>query len=102
MFASLKREWKLLINAKPGRRFVEHHKRHHDSESGTGSTWKSVVIGVGAFALLICGILLSLTPGIPGFVLWIPPLALLGTRSGKIAAFLDRTETAVRRMIHRR
>lgn len=53
------------------------------------TTWGYVAAGL---ALVIGGLVLSLPPGVPGFLLWIPGLALLAARFKGLAMLLDRLE----------
>jgi hypothetical protein len=81
----------------PGRRFVDHHERTRRREGVRGSAWRSSGIAVVGLVLLVCGLVLSLPPGVPGFLLWIPGLALIASRSRYISILLDRLEAGTRR-----
>ena len=100
MLKLLKREWTQLVKSKPGYRFSERNERHSLS-TNPARPWKTVAIMVGALVLLVAGVLLSLAPGIPGFVLWIPALGILAARSKVLAAFFDRMELFLRRILRR-
>jgi hypothetical protein len=54
-------------------------------------------VGVG-LVLLISGLVLSLPPAVPGFLLWIPGLSLIAARSKRISILLDRLEVWARKM----
>jgi hypothetical protein len=56
---------------------------------------------IAGLALLIGGFLLSLPPGVPGFLLWVPGLALLAARFRGFAALLDGLEVRSRRIWQR-
>jgi sulfite exporter TauE/SafE len=92
MLQKLKSELREIKHGLPGRRFSDHYNRSRQSESASGSVWKKWAYIVLGLLLLIVGLLLSLPPGIPGFLLWIPGLALLAARSKTLAKLLDRTE----------
>lgn len=98
MLEKLKEEYRSIKSGDPGSRFTDHYKQHKESE-GDNPTWWSkfgyVAIGL---VLLIAGGLLSIPPGFPGFLLWIPGLALLAARSKVLAMMLDRTEAWGRRV----
>jgi hypothetical protein len=99
MFKTLKRTFGGLAKGEPGRRFKDHHERHGESESPQGATWKTVAyVGAGG-TLLVAGLLLSLPPGVPGFLLWVPGLGLLAARFRLLARWLDRSELIIRRVL---
>ena len=92
MLQKLKSELREIKRGTPGRRFADHYyrsSRTDDASGSAGKKWGYVVLGL---LLLIVGLLLSLPPGIPGFLLWIPGLALLAARSKTLAMLLDRIE----------
>jgi hypothetical protein len=95
MLAKLRKTFKELRDGEPGRRFRDHHDRHREDEDG-GSRWKTAAFVAGGVLLLVAGLLLSLPPGIPGFLLWIPGLGLLVSRFRWLAAVLDRMESLAR------
>jgi hypothetical protein len=81
--------WRPLLKARPGERFVRHH-RHAVRAS---SHWT----GVGGVLLIVLGIALSLTPG-PGFAFVLVGAALLAARSLTLARRLDQMELRMRRL----
>jgi hypothetical protein len=92
MLQKLKSEFRAIKNGTPGQRFIEHYNRSRRDEGASKSAlkkWAYVSLGL---VLLVVGLLLSLPPGIPGFLLWIPGLALLAARSKSLAKLLDRIE----------
>jgi hypothetical protein len=97
----LKRTFREVRNGKPGRRFIDHHDRTRRSESGNETAWRNVAHIAGGVVLLAAGLLLSLPPGVPGFLLWIPGLALLASRLRWLAMLLDYAEVLGRRVIGR-
>jgi hypothetical protein len=100
VFDHLKAEFEQLKSSRPGHRFQDHHdrkRREEGSRSRARRRWTNVAyIAIGS-ALIIGGLVFSLTPGIPGFVLFIPGLALLVARSARLARVLDQFELRLRR-----
>lgn len=97
MLGQLKRTFDSLRRGEPGHRFVDHHERRKKAEGSSGP-WKSagyIILGV---VLLAAGFLLSLPPGVPGFLLWIPGLGLLAVRFRILAVYLDKSELLGRRL----
>ncbi len=86
---------KRLADGPPGKRFIQYHQHQRAREKG-GSRWHTAAHIAAGVMLLVAGLLLSLPPGVPGFLLWIPGLALLVSRLRPFAVFLDRTEAFVR------
>jgi len=92
MLRKLKAEFREVRKGVPGRRFVDHHERTRRREGARGSVLRSSgFVGLG-LVLVICGLVLSLPPGVPGFLLWIPGLALIASRSRYVSVLLDRLE----------
>jgi UPF0716 family protein affecting phage T7 exclusion len=87
-----------LKNGAPGKRFIEHHERHRQSENPSQTKWKTVAYVVAGVILLVVGALLSLVPGIPGIVLGIPAIGLLVARLRSVAVLMDRMEVIGRRV----
>ncbi|HTE41575.1 MAG TPA: hypothetical protein VK629_12135 [Steroidobacteraceae bacterium] len=96
MLESYKRNWAQLAKSKPGHRFLASYERRHETGSTKIAAWKTAGLTLVAVALLIAGAFLSLIPGIPGFVLAIPALGILGSRSRRLAKLLDRAELTLR------
>lgn len=94
----LKEDFRKLKKGEPGRRFIDHYRRHRKSESRRETGWKTAAYIAAAVVLLTIGALLSLVPGVPGIVLGIPAIGLLVARLKFFARFLDRAEIAARRM----
>lgn len=98
MLEKLKAEFRSIKGGDPGSRFIDHYEQNKKNE-GANPTWWSkfgyVAIGL---VLVIVGVLLSIPPGLPGFLLWIPGLALLAARSKFLAKVLDRVEAWGRRV----
>lgn len=100
MLQRLKSDFRELKKGIPGRRFVEHYERRRQREHGKGNLWKTVGFVIAGLLLLILGLLLSIPPGFPGFLLWIPGLGLLAARLKSFAIFLDRLELLARKVWH--
>lgn len=87
----------LLADA-PGERFQnEYRKRRNRRERW----WVSVAMLSGAALLAVVGLLLSIPPGMPGFLLWIPALGIIASRTRPVAKWMDRLEIWTRRMTER-
>lgn len=99
LFSSLKDDVKRLLRAEPGRRFTGHYRQHRLREGRRETAWKSTAFIVLGSLLLFAGLLLSIPPGIPGFVLWLPGLVLMVARLKGFAVLLDRSELVVRKLI---
>jgi UPF0716 family protein affecting phage T7 exclusion len=96
-----KAELKLLAAGEPGKRFLEFHERRRARERNA-TKWRTTAYVVAGVVLFAGGVLISLPPGVPGFFLWIPGLALLVARFRAFAIFLDRTEAFIRRLFGQR
>ena len=98
---TLKRDFSLLVEGKPGSRFREHHRRHRQAEGRATSAWKTAGYLLLGATLVTAGLVLSIPPGLPGFLLWIPGLGLLVARLRVLAALLDRGELWLRKIAER-
>jgi hypothetical protein len=97
MLQKLKSEFREVKNGAPGRRFVDHYERSRRREDGRGRVLRSWgYVGVG-LVLLIGGLVLSLPPTVPGFLLWIPGISLIASRSRRISILVDRLEVWARK-----
>jgi len=101
VFNKLKSDFSLLVEGKPGSRFRDHHRRHRQAEGRATSAWKTAGYLLLGATLLTAGLVLSIPPGLPGFLLWIPGLGLLVARLGVLAALLDRGELWLRKIAGR-
>jgi hypothetical protein len=88
----IKSEFRKIKDGAPGRRFVDHYERSRRREDGRGTLWRTLGYVAAGLVLIICGLVFSLPPGVPGFLLWIPGLALLVSRFKSLAMLLDRLE----------
>lgn len=97
MLQKLKSDFREIKDGAPGRRFADHYERRKQREGAKGNLWKTLGYVIVGLALLIGGLLLSLPPGVPGFLLWIPGLGLLTARFKSFGILLDRLELLVRK-----
>lgn len=98
MWRKLKRDANELRQAKPGSRFRRFHRRR----TGTGEHRMVTMLYIaGGVALIIVGIILSISPVVPGFFLVIAGVALIVARVRPVALWLDRLEIRLRGWIAR-
>jgi UPF0716 family protein affecting phage T7 exclusion len=91
-----------IARDEPGRRFTAHHQRHRQRESRRAAAWKTAGYVIAGVLLIAAGLILSIPPGVPGFLLWIPGIGLLAARFRALAAGLDRAELFLRRIVGKR
>ena len=84
--------WRALLNGRAGRRFIRYHEHVHKRAS-----YLSMAVGI---AVVVLGLLLSLTPG-PGFVFLLLGAAMLAGQSRSLARALDRCEIRLRKAMRR-
>jgi hypothetical protein len=101
MLEKMKESFRALSKGAPGRRFTDHHEERQRQEGEQGAGKTALYTGVGV-ALLVVGALLSIPPGVPGFLLWLPGLGLLVARFKALAVVLDRAEMFFRRLFRMR
>ena len=84
----------------PGRRFIDYYnyRRTRKNES-VAKHWGMIFLGC---LLLVVGTLLGPIPVIPGFVLAVPGIAILCSRSKTAARLLDAAERLLRKILRRR
>ena len=82
----------------PGQRFQNAHERWKGSNK---SRVLDIVIVISGVLLIAIGAALSLIPGIPGIILGIPGLALIATRSRRLALWMDWTELKCRKLVQK-
>ena len=87
-----------LLEDTPGERFQNEYRRRKNRREHWGV---SVAVLSGAAFLVLIGLLLSIPPGMPGFLLWIPALGIIASRTRPVAAFMDRLEIWSRRAAER-
>lgn len=86
MWTKLKHAFRRFKKAKSGERFAN---AHEDLKSRGPA---GVLLPVAGVILVVAGLLLGLIPGVPGVVLAVAGLALISTRSRKMARWLDWSE----------
>ena len=91
-FARLRDTYRFLIAGQPGQRFRALNERRR----GQPRTPAGIAIGA---SLVLIGLFLSLPPGIPGFLLWIPGFGILAARSRALARWLDQGELWLRKLV---
>jgi hypothetical protein len=94
VIGKLRRTYREIVRAPAGRRFHRYHQRRR----GRTGRWHAAVYGGSGLLLVILGFVLSLPPLVPGFLLWLPGLALIAAQFDGVARFLDRIECRVRRL----
>lgn len=97
MISKLKKIMRQLRRGKPGRRFVEHYHQHKHHNTRPWKRWLVILLGM---AMTLAGLVFSLPPGMPGFLLWIPGFALVASQVKAVAVALDKLECAVRNLHH--
>lgn len=90
---SLKRSFKELLRGEPGRRFQAFHARRC-RERSRAAMYLRVVIGA---VLIVIGVLLSMPPLVPGFLVTFAGLGLIASQSLRVAQWMDRLESWLRR-----
>lgn len=85
--------------ATPGERFVKTYEHWQERAHGPAVTIIIITIGI---VLMVAGLLLGLIPGVPGIVLGVLGLALIATRSRRVAIWLDWTEAKLRKRFGKR
>ena len=94
----LKRGGHRFAADKPGRRFLHAHVRWQDARRPMLTHAVFVAAGI---ILLALGFFLGLIPGVPGIVLGVIGVALIGTRFRRTAIWLDWLEVRCRRIWRR-
>jgi UPF0716 family protein affecting phage T7 exclusion len=93
------RHWiKEIKRVKPGRRFQKQYERGRQKNDSALRHTVFIVLGS---ALVITGFLLSIPPGVPGFLVSLAGLALIAARWHFLAKLLDKAELYGRSIIQR-
>lgn len=98
MISKLKKTIRQLRRSKPGRRFVDHYHQNKHKNTNAWKRWLVIILGT---VMTMAGLVLSLPPAMPGFLLWIPGLALVASQVKPVAVVLDKLECAVRNLYHK-
>ena len=94
MIGKLRRTSRDIVHAPAGRRFHRYHQRRQ----GRSGHWRAAFYGGAGLLLVILGFVLSLPPLVPGFLLWLPGLALIAAQFDGVARALDRIECRARQL----
>lgn len=86
-----------LLRGSPGRRFRDFHEARAQERSRVMRAGR-VVLGV---VLMLAGVLLSMPPLVPGFLVTAAGLALIASQSRRVAHWLDRIERRLRKVVGR-
>ena len=89
---SLRELWQRLRRGRAGARFAAVERAYAD-----GPRRHRPLRLLFGLLLLVVGLLASIPPGVPGFLLWVPGLALIASCSRRVARALDRAELALLR-----
>jgi anti-sigma factor RsiW len=87
-----------ILEDSPGERFRNEYRRRKDRRE---NWWISAALLAGAALLAAAGLMLSIPPGMPGFLLWVPALGLIASRTRSVAVLLDRIEIGARNIAKR-
>lgn len=98
MWRELKRDVKVLARDEPGQRFARFSRRHGRANEHYLSSILYILAGVVVIAI---GIVLSISPIVPGFFLVIIGLGIVVTRVPPMAHWLDRMEVRARKFVRR-
>lgn len=98
MWRKLKRDASELRQARPGSRFRRFYQRRTGTREHRLVTALYIASGI---ALIIVGVILSISPIVPGFFLVIAGVALVVARARPVALWLDRLELRLRGWIGR-
>jgi hypothetical protein len=94
MIEQIKESYKLFRNGEPGKRFIQFHREKKKEERRNPVT-KAIHPFI-AIVLIVAGALLSIPPGVPGFILVLLGLGYLGIISRGLAKCLDHLELTMR------
>ena len=93
---NLRRWAKELKAGKPGRRFQDHYARVHEAHGGQRR--KPVFIWIGA-GLVVLGIVFSVLPLLPGWLMVLLGVAAISAQSHSMAKSLDWLEVRARELL---
>lgn len=99
MWQGVKRTVRELAKDSPGRRFRHYYARRQAGRAEHPVAWGLyVTLGV---LVVATGLLLSIPPGVPGFLVTLAGLGILVVRLPAMGRALDRLELLVRRILPR-
>lgn len=99
MWRKLKQSVRELVHDEPGRRFERFYRRRKRDDEHYLTSTLYIIAGI---AVILVGIVLAISPIVPGFFLVIGGLAIIVARARPVAHALDRMELWVRRVLRRR
>lgn len=91
---SLKQPFKELRQSEPGRRFQDYYEARRTRRTRAMSTVRIAFGGV----LVMTGIVLSMPPLVPGFLVTAAGLAVIASQSRRVARWMDGFECWLRRL----
>jgi hypothetical protein len=97
MMEKLHGTYREIAESPAGKRFSRFHRRRNER----GGRWRSVAMVSVGLVMVVLGVVLSLPPLMPGFLLWIPGLALMASQIHGLARMLDRGECVMRGLYRR-
>jgi uncharacterized protein (TIGR02611 family) len=98
MFEEIRKDWRIVREQPPGRRFMARYEYRRAVPSG--SPLGRMLLTVLGATLVFVGIILLFLPG-PGWLTIILGLALLAGRSRQLSRLLDWTELRLRSILRR-
>ena len=94
MLQLIKKRYHQVARGEPGTRFRNfYHLRHEKTEN---SPWRNRLYALSGISLILVGLLLSIPPGVPGFLVTFAGVSMVVARSYSVATFLDGIEMSVR------
>lgn len=97
LIAKLRSTYREIAAFPAGERFRRYHQRRKDT---AGRRHSAAFVAAG-LVLVVTGFFLSLPPLMPGFLLWLPGLALMASQWHSLARALDRSECLARNLYRR-
>jgi hypothetical protein len=97
MLASARRAWRSIRRGKAGSRFRDHYHRSSNDSHSRHRGW-FIALGV---VLMVLGALLSIPPGVPGFIVVLIGAAVISSRSHWAATKFDRLEHWLRDIVRK-
>jgi hypothetical protein len=94
MFELIKKRYGQIRSGEPGMRFRSFHELRHDKTEGL--PWQNWAYTAAGISLILGGFLLSIPPGVPGFLVIVVGISMIAARSHSTATFLDAIELSFR------
>lgn len=99
--AKMMKRYRQMAEAQPGERFMDQYERRQEKAGKGEAKWRGPIFISGGILLFVIGLLLSIPPGVPGFLLWVPALGLIVARSYFLANLFDRSEIFINKLIQK-